>query len=281
MLSPHARRIIEWALEEDAGRGDITAVCVPETKQARATLIAKAPCVVSGLWLVSEVVTQAAGNRVGVDYFTADGNKLSSGAKLLELRGPARDILLLERTLLNFLQRTTGIATQAAEYAERVKDLPVRLVDTRKTTPGLRWIEKRAVRDGGLHNHRFALDSGILVKENHIRAAGGITQAVTILKQEAPNALPIQVEVTSREEAREAIAAGAASLLLDNFPPDELGPIVKEIRGYAPKIWLEASGGVNLETVRAFALTGVDCISIGALTHSVRAADLSLLFNIV
>ncbi|NUM87907.1 MAG: carboxylating nicotinate-nucleotide diphosphorylase [Bdellovibrionales bacterium] len=277
VIPPHVAELVRLALEEDLGRGDLTAQAVPAQARARARLIAKGECVAANLF-VAELVVREAGAEAQVQFAAQDGQLLARGAPVLTITGNARDILSIERTMLNFLQRSFGVATLSRRFAAAVEGHPVRLTDTRKTLPGFRFLDKSAVRAGGLYNHRFGLDGGILVKENHIRAAGGIRAAVETLRMGVPHGLKIQVEVTSRSEAFEAIEAGAEALLLDNFSPRDIP--VKEIRAHAPQVLLEASGGVGLGNVAEFAAAGVDLISIGALTHSVPAADLSLLFEL-
>lgn len=276
---PAVSALVRLALEEDLGRGDLTALAVPPEKRARARLVAKSESVAANLFL-AEHVAREAGTEVQVQLAVKEGQVLSPGTHVLTLSGKARDILGIERTVLNFLQRSFGIAGMCRRYAMAVEGTGVKVTDTRKTQPGFRYLDKAAVRAGGLYNHRFGLDGGILVKENHIRAAGGIRAAVVALQESVPHGLRIQVEVTCKEEAFEALGAGAEALLLDNFSPKDLGPLVKELRLRAPKVLLEASGGVDLRNVAEYASTGVDLVSVGALTHSVVAADLSLLFEI-
>ncbi len=280
MVPPSVTKLIALALEEDLGRGDLTAAGVPADRTATAQLVAKEACVASGLWLVEEILTVAKMNAaVSFAEGIRDGVPVTKGQTIFTLSGNARDLLSVERTLLNFLQRSFGIASFAFELRRQVGDFPVKITDTRKTLPGFRYLDKRAVRDGGLYNHRFGLDSGVLVKENHIRAAGGISAIVKSLRAEIPHGLRVEVEVTTRDEALEALAAGADALLLDNFSAADLKSLVKELREKAPEVLLEASGGINQHNIRDYAATGVDLISMGALTHSVKAADLSLQFG--
>lgn len=282
MVSSQIRTLIQMALAEDFGRGDISALAVPRNAQAKAEIIAKdSAIIVSGLWLVPEILSHFS---VSAQLHSQDGSSCTKGQKILSLQGSAREILGLERTLLNFLQRLSGIATLAQKYKQAVANISgasphLRLLDTRKTTPGFRELEKRAVRDGGLQNHRFSLDTGILLKENHLRAAGGLRSAIIAMQEHAPSGMEIEVEVTNLAEANTAAALGIRSLLLDNFSVEEMRAAVKILRLEFPQIILEASGGINLQTIAAYAGTGVDAISIGALTHSAPAADLSLLFT--
>jgi nicotinate-nucleotide pyrophosphorylase (carboxylating) len=278
MLPAGVKTLIALALEEDLGRGDITGEGVPESAKAEARLVAKEDCIASCLFL-AEAVLAAANIDSETTVHVRDGDVIKKGTTIITLKGSARGLLAAERTLLNFLQRSFGIATLASAIRRKVSDFPVKITDTRKTLPGFRYLDKRSVRDGGLFNHRFGLDGGVLVKENHIRAAGGIRPIVKTLKAQIPHGIKIEVEVTNRAEAFEAIEAGAEALLLDNFSPKDLAVLVKELKQKVPSILLEASGGISPDNVQEYAATGVDLISMGALTHSVRAADLSLLFE--
>lgn len=278
---PHTnalRQLIRLALDEDIGTGDLTVLAVPPEVRARARLIAKEACVVSGLEL-GPLVLEVFGADARGEALVQDGQRVEKGATLLRFEGRARDLLTCERTILNFLQRLCGIATQASRYKEALGGRKLVVLDTRKTTPGLRDLEKKAVRDGGLWNHRMRLDQGVLVKENHIRASGSIELALANLHGKVPKDIPLEVEVTKWEEIQEAIRCGVRRLLLDNFTPAELRELVPRIRAIQPDIYLEGSGGVTLDTLADYATTGVDSVSIGALTHSVRSADLSLLFE--
>jgi nicotinate-nucleotide pyrophosphorylase (carboxylating) len=275
------RNLIRLALEEDIGNGDLTALAVPPEVRAKADLVAKETCVLSGLEvpaLVLEVF--GADAKVIFPAKIKDGLKVDAGTVILTLEGRARDLLTTERTLLNILQRLCGVATQAAHYKEILGPSNVKILDTRKTTPGLRAWEKKAVKDGGLHNHRAKLDEAVLIKENHIRAASGsIKLALANLHGKIDPATDIEVEVTSWDEAREAIDCGVTHLLLDNFSAADLKPFVQKLRALKPGLLLEASGGIKKENLKDYAATGVDAVSLGALTHSVRAVDLSLLFR--
>lgn len=274
------RALINLALQEDIGAGDLTAFSVPPEVRARADLVAKEEIVVSGLE-VATLVLEVFGADASVEVATGvkDGSRLKKGAKLLTLVGRSRDLLTTERTILNILQRLCGVATLAAAYKEILGPSSVKLLDTRKTTPGMRAWEKKAVRDGGLFNHRARLDEAVLIKENHIRASGSIALAVSNLHGKIPPETPVEIEVTNWEEAQEAIRCGIKHLLLDNFTPLDLAAVVAKIRAKSAGVVLEASGGITRENLRDYAASGVDTISMGALTHSVRAVDLSLLFQ--
>lgn len=274
------RQLITLALEEDIGQGDLTALAVPAEIRARARLVAKEDCVLSGLELaplVLEVFGAVAEAKVTAGL--GDGSAVKAGTTVLTFEGRARDLLTCERTFLNLLQRTCGVATQARRYKDALGGATLTVLDTRKTTPGLRYWEKKAVRDGGLTNHRMRLDDGVLIKENHIRASGSIQLALANLQSKVKAEIPVEVEITKWEEAKEAIDSGVSRLLLDNFTPAALREFVPRLRAEKEGLYLEASGGVTLESLRDYATTGVNAVSVGALTHSVRAADLSLLFE--
>ncbi|WP_018110956.1 carboxylating nicotinate-nucleotide diphosphorylase [Thermus igniterrae] len=261
-------------LQEDLGPGDLTSLLtVPEGLQGEALILAKEEGVVAGLPL-AERVFRLADPRVGFTPLVAEGARVARGEALARLEGPLRGILAGERLALNLLQRLSGIATLTRAYVEALEGTKTRVLDTRKTTPGLRALEKYAVRVGGGQNHRFGLFDGILIKENHVRAAGGVGEAVRRAKAGAPHYLKVEVEVTSLEELEEALAAGADLILLDNFPLEALREAVARVGGRVP---LEASGNMTLERARLAAEAGVDYVSVGALTHSARALDLSLL----
>lgn len=271
--------ILDLALAEDLGHGDVTtlATIAPET-QATGTIVAKAPGVVSGL-----PVAAAAFARVdpSIEFrpVTADGERVGAGDPLAHVAGPAAGLLAAERVALNFLQRLSGVATETARYVDAVAGTGARIVDTRKTTPGLRALEKAAVRHGGGRNHRVGLADGVLIKDNHLAALGGpdpVARAVRLARHRAPHTLRVEVEVTSLDELRQALSAGAEVVLLDNMNPSTLRHAVELTAGRA---LLEASGGVTLATVRAVAETGVDLVSVGALTHSAPSLDISLDFR--
>jgi len=262
------------ALSEDVGSGDITAHLIPQTHGARASVICREPAVLCGMAWFNAVFAEL-DTRIHVDWHVHDGAQTVSDQRLCTLQGPARAMLTGERTALNFLQTLSGTATLARRYAAVVADLPVRILDTRKTLPGLRLAQKYAVRIGGCHNHRSGLYDGILIKENHIMAAGSIRQAVQQARAENQG-MPVEVEVENRSQILHALEAGAERLLLDNFPLAELKQAVKLVDRRAE---LEASGGITLENLREVALTGVDFISIGTLTKNVQSIDLSMLFE--
>lgn len=269
-------RLIEQALLEDIHTGDITTKAVlPERRPAEARLIAKEDLVVAGLLIAGRVFTRLDPDVV-FSPLLADGARARTGYVLATLSGDAASLLMGERVALNLLQRTCGIATLTASFVAAVSGTKARIVDTRKTTPGLREIEKYAVRVGGGINHRTGLYDGVLIKENHITAAGGIAEAVSRARAYIPHTLKIEIETETLAQVDEALAAGAEIIMLDNMNLDDMRLAVAAISGRA---LVEASGGVNLKTVRAIAETGVDIISVGALTHSPRAMDISMLLN--
>jgi nicotinate-nucleotide pyrophosphorylase (carboxylating) len=267
------RKIVKRALMEDIGAGDITTgLTVPASAQASAEITAKEQGTIAGL-PVAEVCFKIIDPGVRFTPLIADGATVNPGEVVAQVTGSARSILSSERVALNFLQRMSGITTLTSRLVKLVEGSSARIVDTRKTTPGLRILEKYAVRVGGGFNHRFGLDDGILIKDNHIVAAGGVGPAVRSAKAGAPHTLKVEVEVTTFEEIEQALQAGADVLLLDNMSPKQIRAAVELVNGRAA---LEASGGVTEETVAAIALAGVDLISVGALTHSAKAFDLSL-----
>lgn len=276
---PAVRRLIELALDEDYGRGDITSQVTvgAEGPAVVADLTARVPLVVFGLD-IAEAVFRLVDPRIAVERRAADGDFVDGKRQVvMTVRGPAHTVLVAERTALNFVQRLSGVATLAKQYVEAVAGTAARVVDTRKTTPGFRVLEKAAVLAGGAHNHRFDLGSGILIKDNHIAACGGVTAAVTRAKARAPHPLRIECEVDSLAQLDEAIAAGAEVVLLDNMSPAEVE--VAAARAHAAKVVVEVSGGITLATVGAYARAGADLISAGALTHSAPAVDLGLDFR--
>ncbi len=275
---PAVADLIRTALAEDVGRGDITTrLTVPATARARGTLLAKQDGVLAGLPLV-ERVFDAVGVGVVVTTSAADGDAFDNGARLATVEGPAANVLVGERLALNLVQRLSGVATLTRRYVVAVRGTTARIIDTRKTTPGLRVLEKYAVRMGGGVNHRAGLDDGILIKDNHLVAAGGVTAAISAARRGAPHGLKVQVECATLDQVDEALAAGAGALLLDNMSTDAMADAVRRVAGRIP---VEASGGVNLSTVRAIAETGVDLISVGALTHSAPAVDISLKISLI
>ncbi len=271
-----ADRVLRAALEEDIGPGDVTTrAVVPPGTRVEARLLAKQELVLAGLPGFVRAF-ELVGRGVTWTLRAADGDRVGPGTVVAVAHGDARVLLTAERTALNLLQRLSGIATQASEWVRELEGTGARLVDTRKTTPGLRALEKYAVRVGGAANHRFGLFDGILIKDNHIRAAGGVAAAVAAARRNAPHTLKVEVEVTTLAELDQALGAGADAVLLDNMDLDTLSRAVERAAGRAV---LEASGGVTRDRLRAIAQTGVDLISAGALTHSAPAADLSLLFQ--
>lgn len=269
-------RLIEQALVEDIHTGDITTrAVVPGMAGATARFIAKEPLVLAGIDIAGMVFRKTDPGAVFTPY-ASDGDRCGKGDVLATVTGQAAALLMAERVSLNILQRMCGVATLTARYVEAVQGTTARIVDTRKTTPGLREIEKYAVRVGGGINHRTGLYDGVLIKENHIAAAGGITEAVRRARAYIPHTLKIEIETETPEQVAEALAAGAEIIMLDNMDCDTMRRCVAMIAGRA---LVEASGGVNLDTVRAVAGTGVDIISVGALTHSPRAMDISMLLD--
>jgi nicotinate-nucleotide pyrophosphorylase (carboxylating) len=265
--------IVRLALAEDIGRGDITTeATVSPDSLATAEILQKAPGVLCGLPLV-EAVFGVLDQRVRVSRLAAEGSFDSQRRSVARLQGPAVAILSGERTALNFLQRASAVATASRRAVDLLAGTSATVIDTRKTTPGLRVVDKYAVRVGGATNHRAGLDDGFLIKENHIRAAGGITAAVTAAQRRAAPGQLVEVEVTTLAELDEALAAGARLILLDNFSPDLMRAAVAHTHGRAR---LEASGGITLDTLAEVARTGVDFISLGALTHSAGVLDFSL-----
>jgi nicotinate-nucleotide pyrophosphorylase (carboxylating) len=277
-LSPETiREIVVCALREDVGRGDLTTLAlIPAEQHAEAALVMREPGVVAGLPLLAATFA-AVDPALNVDLAVAEGAAMPAGATIARVHGPARGILTGERVALNIVQRLSGIATLTARYVAAVGDLPACILDTRKTTPGLRELEKYAVRVGGGVNHRFGLHDAILIKDNHLAllaASGiGIGEAVQRAQAAAGPMVCVEVEADTVEQACAAAEAGARMILLDNMAPDQLRAAVAAVGGRAR---LEASGGITLSSIRAVAETGVDFISVGALTHSAHALDISL-----
>jgi nicotinate-nucleotide pyrophosphorylase (carboxylating) len=266
-------KIIRRALEEDLGAGDLTtdAIVEPETK-GKAALESHEEIILAGLSVFSKVF-QYLSPEWEFEYFFKDGMRVPSGRRICTITGPLATILKAERTALNFIQRMCGIATLTRRYVDQVGDLTVKILDTRKTAPGLRLLDKYAVRMGGGFNHRMGLFDGILIKDNHIAAAGSIAKAVSLARKKVPHTIKIEVEIEDPSGIKEAMQAGADAILLDNMTPDAIRKCVQLTGG---KVMLEASGGITLDNINAIAQTGVDLISVGALTHSARAVDLSL-----
>jgi nicotinate-nucleotide pyrophosphorylase (carboxylating) len=268
---------VRAALAEDIGGGDLTAALLPSAQQAVATVITRESAILCGRDWVNAVFA-ALDPAVVIEWHCREGGSATPGQKLCELRGPARPILTGERTALNFLQTLSAVATTTRHYVEAVAGTRTTILDTRKTLPGLRLAQKYAVRVGGGSNHRIGLYDGILIKENHIVAAGGITPAVRRARDQGATVL-LEVEVETLEQAAEALRAGADRLLLDNFSTALMRDAVALRDRLAPGTGLEASGGIGLQSIRAVAETGIDFISIGDLTKNIRAIDLSMRFS--
>ncbi len=273
MITPRTDHLIDLALEEDAGLGDVTSRAIFSAKdRSRGYFDAKQDLVLCGLDIAARVF-QRVDPTLKVTVLASDGQRVKAGARVLNVTGPTAAMLTAERTALNFVQRLSGIATLARKFADAVAGTGVRIVDTRKTTPGWRALEKYAVRCGGCFNHRSSLGEHVLIKDNHIAAAGSIAQAVQRCREAAPHLAKIEIEAKTLAEVKEGLRAGADVILLDNMAPAMIQRAVALIAGGAG---IEVSGGVRFETLRDFALPGVDVISIGALTHSAPAMDLSL-----
>ncbi|WP_246009497.1 carboxylating nicotinate-nucleotide diphosphorylase [Brevibacillus fluminis] len=268
-------KIEDW-LMEDIGSGDITSECtIPEDEQGKGILYAKEAGIIAGL-PVAELVFETVDAGLTFKALVKEGERVEKGQAIVEVSGSVQSILSGERLALNLLQRLSGIATRTREFVDVLDGTKARVVDTRKTTPGLRLVEKYAVRIGGGHNHRYALYDAVMIKDNHIKGAGSITKAVEAARANIPHTMKIEVESETIEQVKEALAVGADIIMLDNMSTEMMREAVSLINGRAI---VEASGGVTLETVRAIAETGVDVISVGALTHSVRALDISLDLN--
>lgn len=271
-------RQLQQFLEEDIGLGDITtdSVFSPD-QEGQAVFIAKEEFVVAGLSEIAPLVFTTQNPNIICASLKKDGETVHCGERIFSAQGMVRDLLSAERVALNLAQRMSGIATLTAAFVHQVEGLPVRIIDTRKTTPGLRALEKYSVRVGGGHNHRFSLADGILLKDNHIAACGSITKAVQTLRDKAPHTLKIEVETENLAQVEECLACGVEIIMLDNMAPDLMRQAVALI---GKRALVEASGGVNLANVREIAETGVDLISVGALTHSARAMDISMRLSV-
>jgi len=280
---PAVRRLIELALDEDLGRGDVTSRAVFGTAYGEgataggppvvADMTAREPIVAFGVEVAAAVFAMV-DPAIAVEVGLPDGARVDRGALLLTVRGEAGSVLAAERTALNFVQRLSGVATLAKRYADAVAGTRARVIDTRKTTPGFRALEKAAVAAGGCGNHRFDLGSGILIKDNHIAASGSVRAAVEAAKARAPHPLRIEVEVTNLGELDEALAAGTEIVLLDNMSPAQVE--VAAARAHGRGVMVEVSGGITLATIADYARAGADLISVGALTHSAPAVDIGL-----
>ena len=267
--------IVRLALAEDIGAGDLTSeACIPAGRRASGYFLARHSLVLAGAGLLSVIYEE----RGGVEDLTLlhkDGDRLEEGDRIATVRGLARTLLECERVALNFLQRLSGVATLAREFASAVEGTKCRILDTRKTTPGLRRLEKAAAAAGGVTNHRMGLFDAILIKNNHIAAAGGVAQAIGNARH---SGLPIEIEVRTSDEMNEALANGATHLLLDNLSPQQAEEWVRLVDGRAT---VELSGGIGLDNVRAYAETGADFVSCGAITHSAKAVDISFRLDLL
>ena len=276
----HIEEVIDRALAEDLAKGDVTTeALIPVDRQGTGLMVAKKEGVLAGVNVTRQVFHRV-DPELKVEFLLEDGARVRPGTKVATLSGSIASILKAERVALNFLQRLSGIASETNRYVEAVKGLPVRIMDTRKTTPGLRALEKHAVKAGGGENHRMSLGDGILIKDNHLAALRSqglnLKQIVAKARQNSPQRLPVEVEVGTVAEASEALEAGADVIMLDNMNLEDMCTAVQSIHGRA---LVEASGGITLDNVRAVAETGVDFISVGALTHSTKALDISLELN--
>ncbi|MBX3158816.1 MAG: carboxylating nicotinate-nucleotide diphosphorylase [Deltaproteobacteria bacterium] len=272
---PAVRRLIELALDEDLGRGDVTSAVTlgAAPRPVVADMNVREPIVAFGIDVAAAVFALVDGD-IEIERHAPDGTRVDRGALLLTVRGPAQTVLAAERTALNFVQRLSGVATASRRYADAVAGTKARVVDTRKTTPGFRVLEKAAVLAGGCANHRFDLGSGILIKDNHIAACGSVRAAVESARAKAPHPLRVEVEVTNLGELDEALAAGAEIVLLDNMTPAQVE--VAAARAHSRNTVVEVSGGITLATIGDYARAGADLISVGAITHSAGAVDIGL-----
>ncbi|WP_044642570.1 carboxylating nicotinate-nucleotide diphosphorylase [Risungbinella massiliensis] len=270
------RRFIREALNEDIGAGDLTTEClVPANHQSSAYLMVKQDGVIAGLSVVAQVF-QELDTQVVCTPLVTEGQKVSKGMIIAQIIGSTQAILTAERVALNLLQRMSGIATLTRDLVDQIEGSNCHILDTRKTTPGLRQLEKYAVRMGGGTNHRFGLSHGVMLKDNHIAFAGNLSKAVEKVRQQVGHMVQIEVEVDTLEQLSEVLKLDVNAILLDNMEPDILKKAVKMING---KVWVEASGGITPETIRSVAETGVNAISLGWLTHSAKALDISLDFE--
>lgn len=273
--------LIRRALAEDGAEADVTTLStVPVEEQIQANIITRQAGVIAGL-AVAVATFRELDQRVSVEMMLEDGILVQPGQVLAHISGPARSVLSAERVALNFLGHLSGVATLTAQCVQALEGTGARILDTRKTTPGLRSLEKEAVRMGGGHNHRFNLSDGVLIKDNHIKASGGISQAISLARHQAPHLLKIEIECETLTEVEEALETGAEVILLDNMPVETMRSAVELIRSTSPKVLIEASGniGTNPLKLAAVAATGVDFISLGAITHSAPQFDVSLEFD--
>jgi nicotinate-nucleotide pyrophosphorylase (carboxylating) len=276
-LPPEALSLIDDALAEDVGPGDFTTLwTVPAGRRANARIVAKARGVIAGMEVAIEAFRRV-DPSLALDVVAGDGSAVAPGDEVMRISGSAASILTAERTALNFLQQLSGVATLTRAYVDAIAGTGARVIDTRKTTPGMRRLEKAAVVAGGGANHRVGLHDMVMIKDNHIAAAGGITAAVEAVRARNDRGLRVEVETTSLGEVREALAAGVDRIMFDNMSPELMRQAVALVRAAGDaRPETEASGGITLETIRGYAETGVDFISVGALTHSAPALDLSL-----
>lgn len=275
-MDKHINTLVQAALKEDIGSGDLTAALIPESAQATAVLISRETAVLCGKpWF--NAVFAAVDDSLELVWFVDEGELLDADQKVCEIKGKARSILTAERTAINLLQTLSGTATITRRYVDTLQGLNTRVLDTRKTIPGMRLAQKYAAKTGGAVNHRVGLYDGVLIKENHIRAAGSIAAAVAQARETTPAGVLLEVEVESQAEMQQAVEAGARRILLDNFSLEQLRIAVSH---KPDDVTLEASGNVTLETLREIAQTGVDYISVGALTKHLRAVDFSLQFTL-
>lgn len=280
LVSEEELALIDMALSEDRGAGDWTSRwIVPARTRAQARIVAKADGVLAGLAVASAVFLRL-DPRTEFTSSLQDGSTVKEGDVICTIRGPARTILTGERTALNFLQRLSGIATMTRRFVEAVEGTEAKILDTRKTTPGLRSLEKAAVKAGGGENHRVGLYDMVLIKENHIAVAGGVAEALKRTHDANTKGLRVEIEVRNKEELRAALDGGCDIILLDNMDVQQIRECVRVVKQRSPQVKTEASGNMTLDRVRAVAETGVDYISVGALTHSVTILDLSLLFQV-
>lgn len=271
-------QIRNW-LAEDIGNGDITTeTTIPASSQSKAIIHMKEAGIIAGI-PIAALVFQVVDEALQFKALVNDGDYVGKGTVIIEVEGSTRSLLTGERLALNLMQRLSGIATKTKQYVDALQGLPTRLVDTRKTTPGHRLLEKYAVRVGGGHNHRFGLYDAVMIKDNHIKGSGGITAAVAAARQAIPHTMKIEVETESMEQIHEALAAGADIIMLDNMSISAMCEAVVYIKAQSPHVIVEASGGITLETIYDKAATGVDIISVGALTYSFQALDISLDLN--
>lgn len=273
------RKHIRLWLEEDIGTGDVTTLTtIPLEHASKGIIHVKEDGIICGLRIAQEVFAVVDAS-LRFETKVVEGSSVNKGTILAEVEGNTRSILLGERLSLNLMQRLSGIATKTREFVDALEGVPTRLVDTRKTTPGHRLLEKYAVRVGGGHNHRFGLYDAVMIKDNHIKGSGGITQAIQAARQQIPHTMKIEVEVENFDQLHEALAAGADIIMLDNMIPAKMKEAVSIIKSKAPHIVVEGSGSVTPQTIKAMAETGVDVISVGRLTYSVAALDISLDLN--